>query len=497
MNDFELILLKNLIEDKVFFNKAKTILKKSIFSNIANGTIYEIIEKYYNEYKETPKIPEIILQVRDIPNPELKKQIAQSLNEIPKTQNINKQFLDDYTLKYAKNQLFEQGLIEGADFIDKKSEKSKLKAKELIDESQKLTLVADLGDKYSDFDNRFDYYQNPEKGFKYFRFDELNKYLGEGILPGTLNLFLAPPGIGKSMMISYTIGDCLLQKKNVLLVSMEMSNYEFMKRIDADLLDVCIYDLKNKELDIEIKEKFERLKANIGELYVQNFPPNSFSAYTLESLLDMYKSNDIKIDMVFLDYLGLMKSDLVSPNVGLYSHIKSIGEEVRAVAKLWDIPVFSASQLNRSSVNKDSKEVDNSMIADSMGSAMTADFMCMLAQTEKQKELNQITFKITKNRYTGITREFVMDVDYKKMRFGAPKVPETKMLEVTNISELNSTKLDDWNSKEGITNQNNHSSENSEIVGSSVDNELGKVETNELSPDTQAMFDQLLKDLNV
>lgn len=345
--DFESILLKHLIEDKIFFNKAKTILKKSIFSNIANGTIYEIIEKYYNEYKTTPQVTEIVLKARELPNQELKKQIAEALGKIPKSQSLNKQFLDDYTLQYAKNQLFEQGLIEGADFIDKKSEKAKLKAKELIDESQKLTLVADLGDKYSEFKDRFEYYQNPEKGFKYLRFEEMNKYLGEGILPGTLNLFLAPPGIGKSMMISYTIGDCLLQKKNVLLVSMEMSNYEFMRRIDADLLDVCIYDLKNKDFEIEIREKFQKLKSNIGELYVQNFPPNAFSAYTLESLLDMYRSNDIQIDMVFLDYLGLMKSDLVSPNVGLYSHIKSIGEEVRAVAKLWGIPVFSASQLNR------------------------------------------------------------------------------------------------------------------------------------------------------
>lgn len=486
--DFETILLKHLIEDKVFFNKAKTILKKSIFSNIANGTIYEIIEKYYNEYKITPQITEIILKARELPNPELKKQIAETLGKIPKSQSINKQFLDDYTLNYVKNQLFEQGLMEGADFIDKKSEKAKIKAKELIDESQKLTLVADLGDKYSEFKDRFEYYQNPEKGFKYFRFDEMNKYLGEGILPGTLNLFLAPPGIGKSLMISYTIGDCLLQKKNVLLVSMEMSNYEFMRRIDADLLDVCIYDLKNKDFEIEIREKFQKLRSNIGELYVQNFPPNAFSAYTLESLLDMYKSNDIRIDMVFLDYLGLMKSDLVSPSVGLYTHIKSIGEEVRAVAKLWNIPVFSASQLNRSSVNKDSKDVDNSMIADSLGSAMTADFLCMLAQTEKQKEVGQITFKITKNRYTGMTREFVMDVDYKKMRFGQVKSVDNKILETTKIKELTSETVDvPWVKEDsGVATK----------VENSKNSELGKVEKPVISDETQAMFDKLLEDLD-
>ena len=452
-NNFENILLKELISDKVFFNKAKTILKPKIFSSISNNKIYSIIENYYNDYKEVPTLQEIILQARNLPNAELKSQIATSLQEITKAPSVNKAFLDDYTVKFVKDQLFEEALMEGANFIDRKDENSKIKAKNLIDESQKITMVADLGDKFSDFEPRLDYYQNPEKGLKYKRFQSFNKYLGGGILPGTLNVFLAPPGIGKSMLISYTIGDFLLQGKNILLVSMEMSNFEFMKRIDSDLTDIPIRDMGDKARTTEFTEKMKGLQ--LGELYVQNYPPNSFSAYGLEALLDMYKSHDISIDLVFLDYLGLMKSDLVSPMAGLYSYLKSIGEEVRAVAKLWNIPIFTASQLNRGSVNKDSKEVDNSMISDSLGTAMTADLMVMLIQTEAQKEKSEITFKITKNRYTGITKEFKVNVDYAKMRFSDIQLPEDvdiptiteapKLTSVPTMQEL------PWNTKEPET----------------------------------------------
>lgn len=88
--------------------------------------------------------------------------------------------------------------------------------------------------------------------------------------------------------------------------------------------------------------------------------------------------------------------------------------------------------IHNSAVNKDSKDIDNSTIADSLGTAMTADFMCMMAQTERQKEMKQITFKITKNRYTGITKEFVAEADYAHMRFLEIGKPEETLIETSS-----------------------------------------------------------------
>lgn len=110
-----------------------------------------------------------------------------------------------------------------------------------------------------------------------------------------------------------------------------------------------------------------------------------------------------------------MKSDRVAPSVGLYSYIKSIGEEVRASAKKLIIPIVSASQLNRGATNSDN--ADNSNISDSLGTAMTADFMLFLLQTEEMKEKCEIVCKITKNRFTGITDTWLMNINYVYMQF--------------------------------------------------------------------------------
>lgn len=417
MPDFENILIKTILERPGFFNKAKTILNRDSFKNILCWELYNIINNFYDTYKKIPLVPEIQLELRNIPNSEIRAKLQSQIAALSSTKLVSRDFMDDYTTRYVKDKMFEKALIVGADFVDKKDENSKIKAKDLIDKSQKIQMTQDLGDTFSDYKERLEYYQNPEKGLLYKTFNSFNQRLGEGILPGTLNVFLAPPGIGKSMLMSFSIGEFLKQNKNVLLVSMEMSNFEFLKRVDADLLDIPIWDLKNPSRRDEIIQKLEGLKDSLGELYVQNYAPGNFSAYSLEALLDLYNSNNIKIDVVMLDYLGLMKSDRIPASAGLYSYVKAIGEEVRAVAKHSNIPIFTANQLNRSTFGKDSKEVDNSSISDSMGTAMTADLLVMILQNETQKTKGEVTFKITKNRYTGKTDTFNVAVNYSKMRF--------------------------------------------------------------------------------
>jgi hypothetical protein len=154
-----------------------------------------------------------------------------------------------------------------------------------------------------------------------------------------------------------------------------------------------------------------------GKFYVKDYPSGSFSPLMLEALVESYKiEKGVKFDIVFVDYLGIMKSDLLSPSAGLYSYIKSIAEETRASAKKMDVPIVSASQLNRSATNN-VDEADNSNVSDSMGTVMTADFLMFLLQNEEMKERKEIVCKVTKNRFAGRTDTWLMNIDYEHMRF--------------------------------------------------------------------------------
>lgn len=192
-----------------------------------------------------------------------------------------------------------------------------------------------------------------------------------------------------------------------------MNEKQFFKRIDVDFLDLTYKDILENPSG-SIRTKFHESINGCGQLYLKCYGPGTFSASDLETLLEMYKSNGIEFDLVFLDYLGIMKSDRVGLNVGLYSYGKAIAEEVRAVAVKYNKIIFSANQLNKTATND--INADNSSVSDSGAISMTADFMCFLLQNEEMKQQGKLTFKITKNRYSGLTNSFSMNVDYSKMR---------------------------------------------------------------------------------
>lgn len=430
---FEEILLKSLIYDGSFFNKVFNLLKTDYFKSIGNKEVFKLLKKYYTEYKERPSEVALVTMVKDIPNAELRKTIVESLKEVSKTElNSNTQFMCDETVKFVKDAIYYKGLELGADGLMNKDESKMKKAQAMFEEMSKVQIDSDLGLDFDNIEAQIEYYSKREYGIK-TQHKSINKRLGSGFLPGTLNVILAAQGVGKSLLMCDLISGMLQNSKNVLMVSLEMSENEMLKRIQANVFDIGVNTFRDlaktegeiKQLDrpettkdmiMNAYQKF-KMSGTCGKFFVKEYPAGSFSALMLADLVDKFRvEKDIKFDCIFIDYLGIMKSDLISASAGLYSYVKSIGEEVRAQAVKLGVPIISASQLNRGSVNK-TEGVDNSAISDSLGTAMTADLMMFILQNESMKEKSEVLVKFTKNRYTGMTDSFMLNVDYQKMRF--------------------------------------------------------------------------------
>ena len=437
--EFEKILLKKLIYSTEFFSKVVNIIKSSHFITLGNSEIFKLIKSHYKNYNQIPTLVELVASVKNVANNEIRKTIIDSLQEINKTDEVqNTKFMIDETVSWVQDRMYYKALELGSQGLMEKNDALKMKAQQILDERAKISVDSDLGLDFDDIDAMLQYYQERNIGVL-TQHKELNKRLGTGFLPGTLNIILASAGIGKSLLMTDLISGMIQNKKNILLVSLEMAEKEIMKRVHANALDLKINQLSDlsktegelrriknedplyKELIVDdVIDAYNRLKTsgNSGKLFVKAYPAGSFSALQLEALVQSYKNEkNIDFDMIYVDYLGIMKSDLISPSAGLYSYLKSIGEEVRASATRLKLPIVSASQLNRGVFGKEAADVDNSAISDSMGTAMTADFMLFLLQNEEMKLNKQIVLKCTKNRYTGRTDTWMMGVDYSHMRF--------------------------------------------------------------------------------
>jgi len=416
LTTFEPILLKKLMYNGEFFRKMIPVLESKYFIDSGNQKLFDLIKQYYVQYKNIPTITEIVTSVKNVPNEELRRLIIEKLQVISKTEEVqNTEFMLEESIKFVKNAIFTEALIMGSDAIQEKNEEKITKSKALMEEMSKISIDSDLGLDFDNIEEMIKYYQDKLVGILTSH-PEFNKRLGTGFLPKTLSVIAAATGVGKSLLMTDLISGMLKDGKNILIVSMEMQDKEMMKRIHANTLNLKINELQNLSPD-NIRIAFDNFKKNeIGKLMVKEYPTGSFSPLMLDGLIDAYKiEKNIEFDIVFLDYLGIMKSDLITPSAGLYSYLKSIVEETRSIAVQRNIPIVSASQLNRSGINN--TEVGMDSISDSIGTVQTADFILFLLQTEQMKEEKVITCKCTKNRFTGRTDQWNMDVNYDFMRF--------------------------------------------------------------------------------
>jgi hypothetical protein len=212
----------------------------------------------------------------------------------------------------------------------------------------------------------------------------------------------------------------LKRGKNVLYITMEMAEERISERIDANLLDVTVDELKRMPKAVYL-DRIERIReTTVGKLVVKEFPTSSAGAAHFRHLLNELKlKKNFVPDIIYIDYLNICISTRIKANSGAnsYTIVKSIAEEIRGLAVEFNVPVISATQTTRSGY--DSSDVDLTDTSESFGLPATADFMFAIMRTEELDQLNQMLFKQLKNRYSDVTQNVraVIGVDRPKFRF--------------------------------------------------------------------------------
>lgn len=151
-----------------------------------------------------------------------------------------------------------------------------------------------------------------------------------------------------SALMACIASNMVVSGKNVLYVTLEMSEEETAKRIDANILDIDINEFANTPIDT-ITKKFNSVKDKLGKLIIKEYPAGTFNTLHLEGLMAELATKGFIPDTIFIDYLGLMASSrtTLASSGGTYMYIKTIAEECHGFSKKYDLPVISASQLNR------------------------------------------------------------------------------------------------------------------------------------------------------
>ena len=242
-------------------------------------------------------------------------------------------------------------MLESISIIDGKSDFSKNHLPVLLQDALSVSFDVSIGHDYiEDSDERYDFYHKKEERIP-FDLDFFNKITNNGTHTKTLNIILAGTGVGKSLFMCHHAANCLTQGKNVLYITCEMAEERIAERIDANLMNITMDDLRDLPREMYDKKVASVANGVSGKLIIKEYPTATANVNHFRSLLEELKmKKKFTPDIIFVDYLNICAAARFknAANVNSYMYVKAIAEEMRGLAVEFNVPIFSATQTNRS-----------------------------------------------------------------------------------------------------------------------------------------------------
>lgn len=417
----ESVIFEALVNDDEFCRKTLHHLHADYFSDHIERVLLKEVKRFYDEHNKAPTKRILKLFAEDCS--EFKQDEydhAVKFIESFETPEGNRDWLVKRTEQFCQEKSIFNAIMTSIQIMDGKNTKfGKDAIPGLLSDALAVSFDKTIGhDFFADAERRFDFYHLKEDRIP-FDLDMFNKITKGGFPAKTLNLILAGPNVGKSLVLCHHAAATIKQGKNCLYITMEMAEERIAERIDCNLLNVAIDDLHKMKHD-EYTSKIESLKSKThGKLVVKEYPTGGAHVGHFKSLLEELKlKKNFVPDMIYIDYLNICSSQKYNGGNSWNSYfaIKAVAEELRALAVEYQVPVLTASQVNRTGMQN--TEIEMTDVSESTGTSMTVDWMVALIRTEELDGMGQIMVKQLKSRYNDVNyyKRFVIGVDMPKFK---------------------------------------------------------------------------------
>jgi archaellum biogenesis ATPase FlaH len=416
----EHIIIGNLLSDDDYFRKVIPFLKTEYFTG-ESKTLLRKIQDYADKYNKAPTRQALAIAIeedRTITEGELP--ILSEWLQSAEVESVDKEWIIDQTEKYCKDKAVYNAIMDSIQIIDgRDKDRGPDSLPDLLSKALQVGFDNNIGHDYiENADQRYEFYHRLEEKMP-FDLAMFNEITEGGLANKTLNVALAGTGVGKSLFMCHMAANCISQGKSVLYITLEMSEERIAERIDANLMNLPIGQLKDLSKQM-FEDRIQKINEKIqGRLIVKEYPTASAHAGHFKALLNELKlKRNFRPDIIFIDYLNICSSSRfrAGSSANSYTIIKSIAEELRGLAVEHDVPIVTATQTTRSGYN--SSDVELTDTSESFGLPATADLMFALISTEELEKLGQIMVKQLKNRYSDPTRNkrFMVGVDRARMK---------------------------------------------------------------------------------
>ena len=388
---YENIILFNSLLSQEYLSSIIEHTDPEYFSDRNVKTIFKAIVSYFNERGQCPTATELKSRLTTEEEKKAFNEVASKFKEFDT--NFNKEELLNNTECFLKERCLYKTIVETAE----KYAQGKADPAETLKDFEKaynINLAEDIGSWYfEDIDKHIKeltkIYNPIPTGWKF-----LDERLEGGLFAKTLTCLVGQVNVGKSIFLGNLAANMVMKGKNTLLISLEMSEFMYAKRVSTQLTQIPHSDLK--VYTDELKQQIGHIHKQLdSKLVIKEYAPKTVTVRHIDGYIGKLKHKGFVPEVVVIDYINLLKP--TSKNLNSYAEIKEIAEQLRALSFKHSIPFVTASQLNRGAFNTVSPGMEG--ISESIGLAATCDVICSLWQEAEDKELGLIHLGMQKNRF--------------------------------------------------------------------------------------------------
>ena len=384
--NFQIKLIASLFTDRAYLQQITDILEPNMFESEANHFIVDTIKKYFQTYKSPPTMEVMKVQVDEVENDVLKTTVIDHLKDAYKQLEAEDlEFVKEKTLMFCKNQKLKHAIIKSVDLLKGNDFES---IKTLIDESLKAGSDREVGHEYlEEIDLR---YEESVRNAITTGWEVIDDLADGGLGKGELGVMVAPAGIGKSWALVNIGANAVKAGLKVIHYTLELNEHYVGLRYDSVFTGIAAQELKYNIDDVK-----KRLTSIKGNLIVKYYPTKGASVNSISAHIEKCIVQGFKPDLIIVDYADLLRGTGKSRE--LRHELGNLYEDLRGIAGEHEMPVWTASQANRSALEED--VIGAEKIAESYAKIMTADFVISLSRKIEDKIAGTGRWHVIKNRF--------------------------------------------------------------------------------------------------
>jgi DnaB helicase-like protein len=377
------------LNNRTFLEQSLDVVNPSFFESDANQWIVKVISKYFNEYKTLPTVLVLKREADKIEKDDvLKTGVVEQLKAIwhmDKQHPDDLEYVQDEFLMFAKNQAIKNAVLQSVDLLQTGRYEQ---IKSLVDKALRAGQERNIGLVWKD--------ELLLRASKLSRntistgWQCIDRLMDGGLGAGELGCVIAPSGIGKSWILCAIGAAALRAGKTVVHYTFELSQNYVGLRYDTIFSGIE----SNKVID-NIDLVAGKIEPVPGKLFVKYYPTRSVTVNAISAHIQQLIMSGLKPDLVIIDYADLMRS--VDKADARHEELGFIYEEIRGLLGELNIPGWTASQSQRSSLQDDIVEADK--IAGAYAKIMVCDFIMTASRKAGDKQTNTARIHVPKNRF--------------------------------------------------------------------------------------------------